>query len=159
MSTLQKDMKYWGGAFLPSWVVNLRYSAITPWVKLLGKLGGLPSSHLGKSRLKKYQFRHHSWKAVPGGCFRCTNEWEDPPQGPPTDYPSTEQLGGAYSFSWIIAKKLDKQIKNDRQLVDRIIENPDCAYSCQTRAGPECGFSGDKGKSQCTHALNHYARN
>lgn len=159
MSTLQRNMKYWGSTFLPSWVIDLRYSAITPWVKLLGKLGGLPSSHLGKSRLKKYQFRHHSWKAVPGGCFRCASEWEDPPQGPPKDYPSTEQLGGRYSFSWIITKRLDKQIKNDRPPFERIIENPDCAYSYQTKAEPECGFSGDKGELQCTHALNQFVKN
>ena len=130
-------MKHWGGTFLPSWVIDLRYSAITPWVKMIGKLGGLPASRLGKSRLKKYQFRHHSWKAVPGGCLRCASEWEDPPQGPPTDYPSEEQLGGAYSFSWIITKRLDKKIKNDRPPVDRIIENPEQGYSYYKKAEPE----------------------
>ena len=150
MSTLQKNMKYWGSTFLPSWVIDLRYSAITTW-KLLHD-GGLPSGHLGKSRLKKYQFRHHSWKAAVGGCKCSTCEWADPPQGPPTDFRKTI-VQGVYSFSWIVSKRLDKQIKNDRPPVDRVIENPDWAYSYQTRAEPECGFSGDKGELQCTHAL------
>ena len=155
MSTLQKNMKYWGGTFLPSWIIDLRYSAITPWGKLLGKLGGLPSSHMGKSRLKKYQHRQHSWKASVGGCGAVV--WADPPQGPPTDFRETIVLG-VYSFSRIIAKRLDKQIKDDRPPVDRVIENPGCAYSYQTRAEPECGFSGDKGELQCTHALNQFAK-
>jgi hypothetical protein len=150
MSTLQKNMKYWGGTFLPSWVIDLQYSAITPWRKLLGKLGGLPARHLGKSRLKRQQHHHHSWKASVGGCG--TVVWADPPQGPPTDFRKTIAQG-VYSFSWIVSKRLDKQIKNDRPPVDRIIENPDCAYSYQTRAEPECGFSGDQGELQCTHAL------
>ena len=94
-----------------------------------------------------------------GGCACCAQDGADPPQAPPADYPSEEQLGGAFSFSWIIAKKLDKQIKNDRPPYNRIIENPDCSYSYQTRAEPDCGFSGDKGKPQCTHALNHYVKN
>ncbi len=150
MSTLQKNMKYWGSTFLPSWVIDLQYSAITTW-KLIHD-GGVPSSHLGKSRLKTQQHRHHSWKTVPGGCFRSTSEWEDPPQGPPTDFRKTI-VQGVFSFSWIVSKRLDKQIKDDRPPVDRIIENPDCAYSYQTRAEPDCGFSGDQGELQCTHAL------
>lgn len=156
MSTLQKNMKYWGSTFLPTWVIDLRYSAITPWVKLLGKLGGLPSSHLGKSRFKEYQFCHRSWKASVGGCG--TVVWADPPQGPPTDFRKTI-VQGVYSFSWIVSKRLDKQIKNDRPLVDRIIENPESGYSYYTKAEPACGFSGDKGKPKCTHALNQYAKN
>ena len=94
-----------------------------------------------------------------GGCACCAQDWPDPPQAPPADYPSGEQLGGAFSFSWIIAKKLDRQIKNDRPPYDRIIENPESGYGYYTKAEPECGFSGDKGKPQCTHALNHYVKN
>lgn len=138
MYTSQKNMKYWGSTFLPSWVIDLQYSAITTW-KLIHD-GGVPSSHLGKSRLKKYQFRHHSWKASVGGCG--TVVWADPSQGPPTDFRKTI-VQGVYSFAWIIAKKLDKQIKDDRPPYNRIIENPDRTYSYQTRAEPECGFSGD----------------
>ena len=145
MSTSQKNMKYWGSTFLPSWLVDIRYSAIM-WAAYCA------NSRAGKSRLKTQQHRHHSWKTVPGGCFRSTSEWEDPPQGPPTDFRKTI-VQGVFSFSWIVSKRLDKQIKNDRPPVDRIIENPDCAYSYQTRAEPDCGFSGDQGELQCTHAL------
>lgn len=152
-----KVMGKWGRAYLPTWLIALRYSSVTSWKTIVSNM--IPVTHHGKSRLKKQQHRHHSWKAVPGGCLRSASEWEDPPQGPPTDYPSTEQLGGAYSFSWIIAKKLDKQIKNDRPPYNRIIQNPDCGYSYYTKAEPACGFSGDKGKPKCTHALNQEDKN
>ena len=138
-------MKYWGGTFLPSWLVDMRYSAII-WAAYCA------NSRAGKSRLKKYQHRHHSWKAVPGGCFRCASEWEDPPQGPPTDFRETI-VQGVYSFSWIIAKRLDKQIKDDRPPVDRVIENPYRAYNYYKKVERPSGFSGDQGELKCTHAL------
>ena len=97
-----------------------------------------------------------SWKILVGGCSCGT--WADPQQAPPTDFRKTI-VQGVYSFAWIIAKRLDKQIKNDRPPVDRIIKNPDCGYSYYTKAEPACGFSGDKGKSQCTHALNQEDKN
>lgn len=117
MSTSQKNMKYWGSTFLPSWAIEVQSNR----TELIG-------------------------------CFRCASEWEDPPQGPPTDFRKTI-VQGVYSFSWIVSKRLDKQIKNDRPPYNRIIENPDCAYSYQTRAEPDCAFSGDKGEPKCTRAL------
>lgn len=77
------DTAYWKDVLLPRWVVELKYSAITIWAKLFGKLGGLPVSHLGKSKLKLFQNRTSTFKLIPGGCFRATSQWEDPPIGPP----------------------------------------------------------------------------
>jgi hypothetical protein len=75
-------MGYWEDAFLPLWVECLGYSSKTKWVKILGKLGGLPSSHLGKSRLKyKQSENQRSWKRSVGGCGAIT--WADPQQAPP----------------------------------------------------------------------------
>lgn len=103
-----RGYEYWYKAFLPEWVQRIGYSSLTKWVKLLGGLGGLPSSHLGKSNLKKFMFRHHSMKLFPGGLFCVLSDWADPPVGPPLNYCSTVMLRGAYSFAWIIKSGLNK---------------------------------------------------
>jgi hypothetical protein len=155
MPDSSKVMGKWGKAYLPTWLITLRYSSVTSWKTIVSNM--IPVTHHGKSRLKRKQSENQrSWKSSVGGCG--TVVWADPPQAPPTDFRKTI-VQGVYSFSWIIAKKLDKQIKNDRPPYNRIIENPNCAYSYYTKAEPACGFSGDQGKPQCTHALNHYARN
>lgn len=109
---------YWHRAFLPAWVQEIDYSSHTKWKSLLG--GFLPRSHLGKSKLKKYQFRHHSWKASVGGCG--TIVWADPPQGPPlhweTRFQNKPPLEGAFSFRWIITKKLYKPVNVVRSPVE-----------------------------------------
>jgi len=83
---LTPAMNYWNNAFLPNWVTKIRYGSVTPWVKLLGKLGGLPASSLGKSRLKLFQMRTPSFKLAPGGCTKKASEWPDPPVGPPNNF-------------------------------------------------------------------------
>lgn len=81
-SWLLSNVVKWKEAFVPEWVYRLDYSSKTKWVKLLGKLGGLPISHLGKSRLKKKQSENQrSWKRSVGGCGAIT--WADPQQAPP----------------------------------------------------------------------------
>jgi len=80
---IQKEMAKWGRAFLPIWIVLIKYTSITVWKKLLGKLGGLPSSHLGKSKIKYFQPRTPSFKLPTGGCANRSPDWPDPPQGPP----------------------------------------------------------------------------
>lgn len=139
-----KWMGKWHKAFLPTWVISLKRTSVC-WA----------ADH----REYAITAQGYTWSqssSYSGGCACCAQDWQDPPQAPPADYPSEEQLGGAYSFSWIIAKKLDKQIKNDRPPYNRIIENPESGYGYYTKAEPACGFSGDKGEPKCTHALNHY---
>lgn len=77
------SMVHWHKAFLPEWVYRLDYSSCTKWVKMLGGLGGLPSSHLGKSNLKKFMYRHHSMKLFPGGIFCVLSDWANAKNGPP----------------------------------------------------------------------------
>lgn len=150
-----KVMGKWGKAYLPTWLIALRYSSLTSWKIIVSNM--IPVTHHGKSRLKRKQSENQrSWKRLVGGC--SCGAWADPQQAPPADFRKTI-VWGVYSFAWIIAKRLDKQIKNDRPPVDRIIENPDCGYSYYTKAEPDCGFSGDQGEPKCTHALNHYVRN
>lgn len=107
-----RGYEYWLRAFLPEWVQRIGYSSLTKWVTILGGLGGLPSSHLGKSNLKKFMFRHHSMKLLPGGIFCVLSDWANPKNGPPVDYCSTvttyRPLRGAYSFAWIIVSGLNK---------------------------------------------------
>lgn len=81
-----RNMYLWEEKVLPRWVWDLKYSAFTPWVKLLGKLGGLPVYHLGKSRLKLSMSRHSSWETHVGGTISDASEWPDPPQGPPISF-------------------------------------------------------------------------
>ena len=78
---LTVDMTFWQAAFLPEWVERIGYSSKTKWVKLIGKLGGLPKSHLGKSRLKFFQARNSSFKIATNGSPVGT--WADPQQAPP----------------------------------------------------------------------------
>lgn len=73
--------EYWDDAFLPEWVQRIDYSSRTTWAKLLGKLGGLPVSHMGKSRLKFFQVRNQAFKLSIGG--NTNGVWADPPVGPP----------------------------------------------------------------------------
>ena len=82
--------KKWEKAVLPEWIIAMRdslyiptYSSITIWRKLLGRLGGVPISHLGKSRLKLFMSRNNSWHTHAGGCTSDSSDWPDPPQGPP----------------------------------------------------------------------------
>ena len=73
---------YWDGVFLPTWVVMLGYSSVTAW-RLMN--GGLPVTHLGKSRLKTRQCENKSsWKLATGGCSGLASDWADPPVGPPS---------------------------------------------------------------------------
>lgn len=74
-------MDYWSGVYLPEWVERIGYSSKTKWVKLLGKLGGLPNCHLGKSRLKFFQKANASFKIATNGSPVGT--WADPQQAPP----------------------------------------------------------------------------
>ena len=66
---------------VPVWVFQLNYSAKTTWVKLLGKLGGIPISHMGKSRLKIFQKTKASFRVATNGSTFGT--WADPQQAPP----------------------------------------------------------------------------
>ena len=75
------SMDYWHKAFLPEWVQRIGYSSRTQWAKLLGKLGGLPKSHLGKSRLKLFQMHNEAFKITTGGT--SGGVWPDLPVGPP----------------------------------------------------------------------------
>jgi hypothetical protein len=82
--------KKWNKAVLPEWIISMRdslyistYSSITVWVKMIGRLGGLPISHLGKSHLKLFMSHNPSWQSHAGGCTSDSSEWSDPPQGPP----------------------------------------------------------------------------
>jgi len=74
-------MKYWRKAFLPEWVERIGYSSKTKWVKLIGKLGGIPMSHMGKSRLKFFQARNSAFKIATNGSTSGT--WADLQQAPP----------------------------------------------------------------------------
>lgn len=76
----QKNYEYWRKAFLPCWVRRIGYSSRTKWAKLIGGLGGLPASHLGKSRLKFFQMRNEAFKIAAGGC--SGGVWADMPTGP-----------------------------------------------------------------------------
>lgn len=81
-----RNMYLWEEKVLPRWIWDLKYSAITLWVKLLGKLGGLPAGHLGKSRLKARKSRA-SWKPKPIGFFLSrVTDWLNPPNGPPISF-------------------------------------------------------------------------
>lgn len=132
MPDSSKAMGKWGKAYLPTWLIALRYSSVTSWKIIVSNM--IPVTHQGKSRLKEKQSENQrSWKLLVGGC--TCGAWADPQQAPPTDFRKTI-VQGVYSFSWIIAKKLDKQIKDDRPPYNRIIENPCCVYSYQTRAEP-----------------------
>ena len=72
-----RNYEYWRKAFLPEWVQRIGYSSTTSVPFLLGKHGGIPVSHLGKSRLKKKQSENKkSWKILVGGCTCGT--WADP---------------------------------------------------------------------------------
>lgn len=87
---------YWDGVFLPTWLVDIKYSAIV-WaaynVTIL----------LGKSRLKTRQCENKSsWKLATGGCSGLASDWPDPPVGPPSlrnlldpCVPSTQDANGA----------------------------------------------------------------
>ena len=81
-----RSMYLWERKVLPRWVWDLKYSAITLWAKLLGKLGGLPVYHLGKSRLKIYMSLRSSWYTHAGGTACDSSEWSNPPQGPPISF-------------------------------------------------------------------------
>lgn len=77
-----RSLYLWENVALPRWIWDLKYSAITQWVKLLGKLGGIPTSHLGKSRLKTPSMGSH-WYPQPIGFNTSVTEWTDPPLAPP----------------------------------------------------------------------------
>ena len=114
-----KGFAYWHRAFLPAWVQEIDYSSLTKWKSLLG--GFLPWSHLGKSKLKTRQFENQkSWKAFVGGCASVV--WADPSQGPPlhwkTRFRNKPPLEGAFSFTWIITKKLHKPVNAVRLPVE-----------------------------------------
>lgn len=79
---LTSNMGFWRDTFLPKWICNMRYSSVTIWVRLLGKLGGVPVSHLGKSKLKQLLHRHPSYKTAVGGCTDTASDWPDPARGP-----------------------------------------------------------------------------
>ena len=74
------DTAYWKGVLLPRWVVELDYSAKTLWTTILYYI---PRSRLGKAKLKLFQYLNSTFKFIPGGCFRSSSQWEDPPIGPP----------------------------------------------------------------------------
>jgi len=78
---LTVDMAFWKAAFLPEWVERIGYSSKTKWVKLIGKLGGIPVSHMGKSRLKFFLVRNSAFKIATSGS--TCGKWADPQQAPP----------------------------------------------------------------------------
>lgn len=82
------SMEYWRKAFLPEWVQRIDYSSRTKWGQLLGKLGGIPFSHMGKSRLKFFLMHATSFKVATGGT--SGGVWPDLPVGPPYDFFSTK---------------------------------------------------------------------
>ena len=75
------SMDYWKGVYRPEWVERIGYSSKTKWVKLLGKLGGIPKSHMGKSRLKFFQTRNSAFKIATNGS--TSGKWADLQQAPP----------------------------------------------------------------------------
>tara|TARA_B110000003_G_scaffold239907_1_gene246228 strand:- start:423 stop:767 length:345 start_codon:yes stop_codon:yes gene_type:complete len=81
ISLVAPSMGYWHNVFLPEWVERINYSSRTKWVTLLGKLGGIPKSHMGKSRLKFFQKANASFKIASNGSTFGT--WADPQQAPP----------------------------------------------------------------------------
>lgn len=81
MFWVSSSMIYWRKAFLPKWIKRIDYSSKTKWARLLGKLGGIPVSHMGKSRLKRDQKHKLSFKIATGGC--SVGVWPDLPVGPP----------------------------------------------------------------------------
>lgn len=78
------SMEYWHKAFLPEWVQRIGYSSKTSVPFLLGKHGGIPISHLGKSRLKFFQTANASFKVATNGSTFGT--WADPQQAPPLNF-------------------------------------------------------------------------
>lgn len=77
-----RNLYLWKDVALPRWIWDLKYTALTLWVKLLGKLGGIPVSHLGKSRLKT-RSKGSNWYPQPIGFNTSATEWPDPPLAPP----------------------------------------------------------------------------
>ena len=152
-----KVMGKWGKAYLPTWLIALRYSSVTSWKTIVSNM--IPVTHYGKSRLKKKQSENKkSWKRLVGGCTCGPSEWADPQQAPP--FIDMRELSNfVYDWSFIILHKL-KLVTTSLAAKERVkVENPDCGYSYYTKAEPACGFSGDKGKPQCTHALNQEDKN
>lgn len=78
-----KNFEYWRNAFLPTWIQRIDYSSKTKWVILIGKLGGIPISHMGKSRLKFFLKTKPSFKIASNGSPVGT--WADPQQAPPSN--------------------------------------------------------------------------
>ena len=143
-----KGFTYWRRAFLPAWVQEIDYSSLTKWKVLLG--GFLPRSHLGKSKLKVRQFgNQRSWIRSIGGCGSYV--WADPPQGPPlhwkTRFRNKPPLEGAFSFRWIITKKLYKPVNAVRLPVEMNTLEPIGTLKAW-RAPPLPRFSGF-GRIQC----------
>ena len=53
-----KVMGKWGKAYLPTWLIALRYSSVTSWKTIVSNM--IPVTHYGKSRLKKKQLEAFS---------------------------------------------------------------------------------------------------
>lgn len=72
------SMGKWGKAYLPTWLIDLRYSG-SVWAKYS------VYTLCGKYSLKKNQSQNQkSWKRLIGGC--TCGIWADPQQAPPLNF-------------------------------------------------------------------------
>ena len=138
-----RNYTYWRKAFLPTWVLKIGYSSKTDVPFLLGKYGGVPVSHMGKSRLKFFKTANASFKVATNGSTFGT--WADPQQAPP--FIGKSELGNiVYDWTFIMLHRL-KFVR--QEFVDKkknTVRNPDCGYRWMTTSEPADGFSGDKEK-------------
>jgi len=138
-----RNYEYWNKAFLPEWVQRIGYSSKTRVPFLLGKHGGIPVSHLGKSRLKFFLARNSAFKIATSGS--TCGKWADPQQAPP--FIDMSELGNfVYDWTFIMLQRL-KFVR--QEFVDKkknTVRNPGCGYGYYTKSEPVDGFSGDKGK-------------